>query len=154
MMLYINAPHDPALHRLHLEDCSNIREADGWYVPCPTACKAHFDAWADPRLHDQKVGGPYTPLPNSILAWVSLLPGTTQLGTWTHNNECYDGTIVSLYANHTTFFEDDQAVPVWVVVVVGATEGAHYCALFDNEVDARAFYISEVNGQLELLADC
>jgi hypothetical protein len=154
MKLYINAPHDPTLHRLHLERCSSIREADGWYVPCPTACQAHFDAWADPRLHDEHTGGAYTPLPNSILAWIPLLSGTTQLGTWTHSEDTYAPTTVSLYANHSAFFQGDQAASVWVVVCVGVTEGSHYCALFDNEADARAFYTSEVNDLLELVADC
>ena len=153
MRLYINAPDDPALDRLHLESCSNIREADGWYVSCPSACKAHFDAWADPRLHNEQTGGAYTSMPNSILAWISLLPGTTQLSTWTYNeHDAYDALIVSLYSNNSAFFEDDQAVPVWVVVCVGVTDGAHYCALFANEADAQAFYQSEVSASEELLS--
>jgi hypothetical protein len=151
--LNIYVPLDATIQRLQLEDCSNIRATDGWHIPCPTGCKAHFDAWADPRLHEEKTGGAYTPLPNSVLAWVSLLPGTTQLGNWTPLMEDHDDMAVGLYTNHSIFCRDDQAVPVWVVTCVGATAGAHLCALFDDEADARNFHKSEVSHLLERLAD-
>ena len=122
-------------------------------MPCPATCKAHFDAWADPRRHYEHTGDAYTPLPNSILAWVSLLPGTTQIESWKHKQDSPGALIVNLYRNESTFFDGDLAVPVWVVTSVGVTEGAHYCALFDNESDARTFYRAEVDALEELLAD-
>lgn len=78
-------------------------------------------------------------------------PRTTELGTWTHDQDVpYDALIVSLYSNRSTFFE---GVTAWVVVCVGATDGAHYCAPFDNEADARAFYASEVTAAEDVLSD-
>ncbi len=63
------------------------------------------------------------------------------------------GRRLSLYRNDSSFFDGDRATPMWVVTCVGVTEGAHYCALFDNETDARTFYRAEVDALEELLAD-
>lgn len=67
-----------------------------------------------------------------------------------YNQDSYGALIVSLYRNDSIFFEGEQPVPVWVVICVGVTEGSPYCALFDNEADARAFYVSEV-GEFDYL---